>query len=52
MAAVDMKITALAGRSGGDYRLFAEECLQSLLAGWPSDPAQQDVVICPNPMKT
>jgi hypothetical protein len=52
MAAVGMKITALAGRSEGGYRLFAEESLQSRLAGWQSDPAQNDAVICTDPMKT
>ena len=52
IVAVGMKIGALAGRSEGDYRLFAQESLQRRLAGWQSDAAQQDAVICIDPLKT
>ena len=45
----DLGLLPAIGRSEGVHRLFVEESLQHRLAGWQSDPAQDDAVICPNP---
>jgi len=50
MAAVGMKITAL----GPAAAKAVTACLlrKACKAGWQSEPAEQDVVICTDPMKT